>query len=372
MKILIVFSSSELGGAERSLTRMALSATTEVSFSLATLDGQGPWVEWALSQGIQPVVLGKRGTRHRHGRFGISALWNLVGLVRRERYKAIYVVGFRASLCLRLMRPLLAGAYLVHGIRWNPDSCSRLDKTLRLTERMLGFLVDLYICNSKVAAKTLLHRAGVSEEKLTVIYNGLDWLPQRDAQRLSDDPNVIILANLSPRKGHFEFLDVVQSVCKHIPAAHFFFVGRDDMHGELASEIQRRGLEGRITLTGYQSEVAPWLNRARLMVLPSKWGEGCPTSVLEGFAHNLPVVAYRIDGIPELISDGIDGVLVSPGDSAGLEAAILKLLQDNQLAEEMGAKGRAKVEKRFTLSHCAQEHTKAFSHLSMRSRMNNT
>jgi glycosyltransferase involved in cell wall biosynthesis len=371
MKVLIVFSSSELGGAERSLTRMALSAMTEVSFSLATLDGQGPWVEWSLSQGLQPVVLGNRDTRHRHGRFGISALWNLVGLVRRERYKAIYVIGFRASLCLRLMRPLLAGAYLVHGIRWNPESCSRLDKTLRATERILGFLVDCYICNSKVAAKTLSHRAGVPVEKLSVIYNGLDWLSQRDAQRSSDAPNVIVLANLSPRKGHAEFLDVVQAVCKQIPAAHFFFVGRDDMHGELASEILRRGIEGQITLTGYQPEVAPWLNKARLMVLPSKWGEGCPTSVLEGFAHNLPVVAYRIDGIPELISDGIDGILVSPGDSAGLESAILKLLKATQLAAEMGAKGRAKVEERFTLSHCAREHAKAFSHLSMLRRKNN-
>lgn len=371
MNVLILFSSSELGGAERSLTRMALFATAEVSFSLATLDGQGPWVEWALSQGIQPVVLGKRDARHRHGRFGFSALRSLVKLVRRERYTAIYVIGFRASVWLRLMRPLLAGAYLVHGIRWNPDSSSRLDQALRVTERVLGFLVDIYICNSKVAAKTLSHRAGVPEEKLSVIYNGLDWLPARDSNRSLDDPNVIILANLSPRKGHFEFLDVVSAVCKQIPAAHFFFVGRDDMHGELASEILRRDLEGQITLTGYQSEVAPWLNRARLMVLPSKWGEGCPTSVLEAFAHNLPVVAYRIDGIPELVSDGVDGFLVSPGDSAGLEGAILKLLEVNQLAAEMGAKGRAKVEERFTLSHCAREHAKAFSLLSMRRRRSN-
>jgi len=370
MKVLIVFSSSELGGAERSLTRMALSAATEVSFSLAALDGQGPWVEWALSQGTQPVVLGKRGARHRHGRFGFSALWNLVKLVRRERYMAIYVIGYRASVWLRLMRPLLAGAYLVHGIRWNPDSSSRLDQALRVTERVLGFLVDLYICNSKVAAKTLSHRAGVPEEKLSVIYNGLDWLPARDANRSLNDPNVIILANLSPRKGHFEFLDVVIAVCKQIPAAHFFFVGRDDMHGELASEIQRRGLEGAITLTGYQAEVAQWLTRARLMVLPSKWGEGCPTSVLEGFAYNLPVVAYRIDGIPELISNGIDGVLLPPGDSAGLEDAILKLLKDNQLAQEMGAKGRSKVEEHFTLGHCAREHKKVFSHLIMRKLQN--
>lgn len=371
MKVLLVFSSSELGGAERSLTRMALSATADVSFSLATLDGQGPWDEWARSQGAQPIVLGKRKARYGHGRFGINALKNLVKLARREQYAVIYVIGFRASLWLRLMRPLLGRACLIHGIRWNPDSCSRLDKTLRVVERMLGFLVDLYVCNSKVAAKTLENRAGVPEEKLCVIYNGLDWLPQRGAMRSCVDPNVIVLANLSPRKGHIEFLDVVQAVCSQIPAAHFFFVGRDDMHGELANEIQRRGLESAITLTGYQADVTQWLNNTRLMVLPSKWGEGCPTSVLEGFAHSLPVVAYRIDGVPELISDGIDGVLLPPGDSRGLEGTILKLLKDNQLTQEMGEKGRVKVEESFTLSQCAQEHTKAFSRLIMRRLLNN-
>lgn len=362
MRVIVIFSSSELGGAERSLTRMALAATNDVTFTLATLDGPGPWVDWCQEMGIMPFVLGERVRAGAHGRFGLKALLRLVELVRRERYAALYVIGLRSSLWLRLMRPWMHGARIVQGIRWNPDSDSLLDNALRLVERLLGVLIDLYICNSRASAETLQRRAGVPKNKIRVIYNGLDHLPPPVAltERSTD---VVLLANLSPRKGHWEFLDVVAAVRERIPQAHFYFVGRDDMDGCLSREIVRRNLGQAVTLTGYQADVGHWLGKARLMVLPSLWGEGCPTSILEGFAHGLPVVAYAIDGIPELIDDGIDGFLVQPRDAAAITTAILRLLEDPEQAAHMGEAGRIKVERHFTLAHCANLHASVFSDL---------
>lgn len=357
MKVLLVFSSSELGGAERSLTRMALAPSRNINFTLATLDGKGPWETWARGLGANPVVFGDRKKQQRHGSFGLTALWKLVCLVRKERYAVIYVIGYRASLWLRLLRPLLAGACLVHGIRWNPDSNSTLDRALCITERFLGGLVDLYICNSQASANTLTHRAGVSKAKLAVIHNGLNWIPPANENERTPEANVIILANLSPRKGHTEFLDIIKIVCSKVPNTHFFFVGRDDMNGELTREILLRGLENSITLTGYQSDVGTWLSRSRLMVLPSKRGEGCPTSILEGFSYRLPVVAYSVDGIPELVSNGIDGYIVSPDDPTAFASSIVELLKNDQLTKEMGDRGRIKVERSFTLNYCAQLHS---------------
>ena len=136
MKTIIVFSSSELGGAERSLTRMALAAPPG-AYQLATLDGEGPWSDWVRLKGHKPLVFGTR-IGPQHGRFGISAFLTLVRYVRNENLSVLYICGLRASVWLRLLKPLLPSVKLVHGIRTNPETNSRLDRFIRLVERWLN------------------------------------------------------------------------------------------------------------------------------------------------------------------------------------------------------------------------------------------
>jgi len=361
-RLLIVFSSSELGGAERSLTRMALAARPALDFDLATLDGPGPWADWCRVLGHDPIVLGADEAHAAHGRFGLRAIFRLLRLVRARRYAAIYVIGLRAAFALRLAKPWLCGAQLVQGVRWNPDSDSRLDRAFRCVERFLGRFVDLYIANAQASADTLTCGCGVPAGKVRVIYNGLADLPQRVGNH--ERPlTVVTVANLNPRKGHVEYLDVIERVHACLPQVRFVFVGRDDMNGRVQQEIASHGLVGTASWAGFAEDVGPWLREARLMVLPSLWGEGCPTSILEGFAYSLPVVAYAIDGVPELIDDGQDGLLVGPGDRAALAAAIERVLGDPQLAQRMGDAGRDKVERSFTLARCVEQHVAAFAAL---------
>jgi glycosyltransferase involved in cell wall biosynthesis len=346
---------------------MTLLCREDVQYTLAALDGPGAWSDWYRKLGGCPLLFGECRGNGRHGRLNPKALWHMLVLLRQQRFNAVYVIGLRASFLLRIVKPLLNGARLVHGIRWNPNSDSRLDRVFRLVERWLGWLVDVYICNSQAAVSTLERRIGVPSKKIRGIHNGLANLPPLPTKPLAERlPHVVVLSNLNLRKGHIEFLDVIASVAKRFPQAHFFFVGRDDMAGRVAAEIEQRGLAGIVTLTGYQVDVAPWLTETRLMVLPSLWDEGCPTSILEGQAHGLPVIAYAIDGIPELIDDGIDGILVPPGYAQTLASAIQRLLEDSVLAQRMGDAGRVKVERRFTLARCADLHSTLFSELARR------
>lgn len=360
-RVLIVFSSSEVGGAERSLTRMALAAQGTVSFDLATMDGPGPWSDWCQSLGAIPIVLGRRRRAGAHGRFGVYEVLRLIRLVRTEGYSVVYVIGLRASVVLRLVKPWLRGARLVQGVRWNPNSQSRLDRVFRVIERLLGSRIDIYITNSHAARNTLLRYCGVPEYRVKVIYNGLDKFPDNDNCH-GGQMTAVTVANLSPRKGYIEFLDVIERVLARLPA-QFIFVGRDDMNGRVQYEIVLRGLEGSVRWVGFVEDIAPWLREARLMVLPSLWGEGCPTSILEGFSYGLPVVAYAIDGIPELIDDRKDGFLITPGDKEAFADRIELLLRDETLARQMGEAGRAKVEDRFTMAKCAELHAEVFCHL---------
>jgi glycosyltransferase involved in cell wall biosynthesis len=364
MRILLLFSSSKLGGAERSLSRMAF-ASQGVDYRLATLHGEGPWCDWVRSQGRDPLVLGRGANAGGGLMFG--AFWRLIRHVRRNPVDVIYVCGARASLLLRFIRAFLPGTKLVHGVRWNPDSDSRLDRFFRLMERFTHPLVDAWITNSAVAKQTLVARCRIQAERVFVIYNGLESLPEGVPPLDKRPMEVLTVANLNPRKGHREYLHVVCEVVKVIPDARFVFVGRDDMHGEVQRAIEEAGLSGHVRCEGFQADVSPWFRRARLFVLPSLWNEGCPTAILEAMSFAIPCVAFAMDGIPELVENGNQGVLLQCGDYSGMAAAIIQMLTDDGKASKLGRSGQKRVHSHFRLANTATLHSVAFKKVLSRS-----
>ena len=351
MKVLLIFSSSELGGAERSLSRMAFHSTSKVTYELATLGGEGPWCDWVRSQGHEPLVFDKGLVR---------SLWRLILYSRRNQVDVIYVCGIRASLILRLFRFFLQDVKLVHGVRWNPVSDSRLDRFFRLIEISTHRLVDGWITNSDIAKQVLVSRCQIPSDKVSVIYNGLDTFPAKVIPLVERPLEVLTVANLNPRKGHREFLHVIRKVVNAVPGARFVFIGRDDMAGTIQEAIVKAGLTEVVRYEGFQSNVSQWYEREQLFVLPSLWGEGFPTSILEAFAYGLPVVAYTIDGIPELVADQEDGVLIQPGCEEEIGDAIVGLLTDHSKAQGMGEVGRKKVKQSFSVEQCAENHRVCF------------
>ncbi|MES2662035.1 MAG: glycosyltransferase [Pseudomonadota bacterium] len=360
MRVLIVFSSSELGGAERSLSRMAL-ASTLIDYKLATLKSEGPWCEWVRSQGVNPIVLGKGAS---HGRSGLfSSIKCLFKYLKVEPVDIIYVCGVRASLWIRLFKFLIPHTKIVHGVRWNPASDSHLDIFFRFVEKISFWLIDGWITNSKAAKKTLIDQCGISESKIQVIYNGIESIPVEPPFLSSRPCEILTIANLNPRKGHREFLEAIKIVVSKIPEAKFVFIGRDDMNGLIQQAIINNSLQDNVHCEGFCSDVTPWLQRARLFVLPSLWGEGCPTSILESFSFNVPVIAYAIDGVPELVQHASDGYVCEVSKTALLADYIIKLLKDVSLSEAMGVKGRSKIKNHYSLEASSNFHHEFFKKL---------
>lgn len=356
MKVLILFSSSELGGAERSLTKMAMSSQC-VEYSLGSLMHEGEWSRWVRSCGFDPILFGFK--KFNNQMFSMLGVLNVVCFLVFKRFDVVYVCGAKAAFLLRIFRPFFLGTKIVHGVRWNPDTNSLLDRFTRFVERRLSFLVDFWITNSEAAKKTLVEKCGIALDKVHVIYNGVDFLAS-DLPAFSDRSCVAVtIANLNPRKGYLEYLSVISDVLERVPGARFVFIGRDDMRGEVQKAISDAGLSQNVICVGFLPDVSGWLRDSRVFVLPSLWGEGCPTSILEAFAFGLPVIAHNIDGIPELVNDGRDGYLFNPGDPK-FSDAIVKLLVDQDLAYQLGSAGRQKVVRRFVMSACAEEHKAVF------------
>ena len=335
---------------------MALASPPGV-YQLATLDGEGPWCDWVRSQGHRPLVFGVRNGAQ-HGILRLGAFVSLLRHVRSEGIKIIYICGVRASFWLRLLKSFMPGVVLVHGIRTNPDSNLGLDRIYRVVERWLNGLVDLYITNSKIAATTLVERCGISADKIRVIHNGLAEIPTNFLPLAKRPLNVLTIANLNPGKGYLEYIWAIVSVRRVIPDAHFIFIGRDEMNGEVQQAISAAGISEFVSYEGFQTDVSHYFENARVYVLPSL-KEGCPTTVLEAMSHGVPVVAYNLDGVPELVRHGPDGLLVPVADTKFFAMAIIKLLREPEVANKMSASSLARSEAEFQLHSCVMKHRDA-------------
>ena len=139
-------------------------------------------------------------------------------------------------------------------------------------------------------------------------------------------------------------------------------VGDGPDRARLARAVAAAGLEGRVTFAGRRTraDVAGLLGSAHAVVAPSVptaegKREGIPVVLMEAMASGVPVVASRISGIPELVEDGVSGLLAPPGDPQGLAAALRLLHDDPGLCERLGRAGREKVEAEFDVQASAAE-----------------
>lgn len=163
---------------------------------------------------------------------------------------------------------------------------------------------------------------------------------------------VTIVGSVSERKGHRDFLDTARGVLEHRPSALFLVVG-DDIEGKGAYRVameeyaERLGIASKVRFVGFRSDTEAWVAASDVIVLPSM-KEGLPLSLAEAHGCGKPVVATRVDGIPEVIEDGVSGFLFEPHDVTGMCAALVRLLHDDGLSRTMGAAGRERAERIFS------------------------
>jgi len=343
IKVLVLFSSSDIGGAEKSLSRIFNSnSDSGIKYTLATFGNEGDFSEWMNSKKRKLLCFN-------------YILIDLIKFVYKTKPSVIYVIGFRLSILLRFLKIILPKYKIIQGVRWNPNSNCALDKVFRVFESFFSFLLDSYIVNSKSAKKTL---AGIGINKTNLIYNGIKVKKRNKEQ--SRGKSVITIANLSERKGYKEYLIVIKRIIHQMPEIKFIFIGKDMMNGEIQKLITQHKLNKHIQYLGYQSDVNKFLIKSSIFVLPSKYGEGCPTTILEAFSHSLPVLAFNIDGISELVKNGTDGYLFSPGDYGSLEKKIIDLYSNDEELLKMGTAGYKKVLSCFSMKKALELHNNFF------------
>ncbi len=153
-----------------------------------------------------------------------------------------------------------------------------------------------------------------------------------------ETPLVGMLACLKPQKSPVDFVRVAGCVAAAHPQAHFFLAGDGELRTQMETEIRVRGLTERFHLLGWRRDVRGLLAAADVIVLTSLW-EGLPRTILQAMAARKPVVASRVDGVPEAVEEGRNGYLLEPHDVNGFAERIGRLIANRDLAREMGEEG---------------------------------
>jgi glycosyltransferase involved in cell wall biosynthesis len=236
--------------------------------------------------------------------------------------------GFSQAVRRRCNRGSLSGSALVAGETW-------LHRRLSLYRDG----IDVFVTPSSFARERLV-RGGYPSERVLVIPNCVVAGDYRPGYQPGD--YALYLGRLSREKG----VDMLVRAAA-VSGASVKLVGEGPLREELERLVAETGAD--VELLGYRSgdELAEIVRGASSVVMPSVCHDNCPLAVIEAMAWGKPVVASRVGGIPELVRDGDEGLLVPPGDVDALGRALTDLLSSPELAEQMGRRGRARVEARY-------------------------
>ncbi len=215
--------------------------------------------------------------------------------------------------------------------------------------------VDCFICASE-AIRQMLVGDGIPDDRTVTVHEGIDldrvaaapparpheefWLPH-------EAPLVGNVAALVPHKGQRHLIDAAALVVRQVPDARFLIAGEGELRPALEKQIKDGRLEKHVILAGFRPDVLSLHKSFDIFVLSSTT-EGLGTSLLDAMACGKPIVATAAGGIPEVVEDGVTGLLVPPKDERALAAAIVRLLKDRGLREQLGAAALARVRERFS------------------------
>ena len=290
------------------------------------------------------------------------ALIDLTAFLRKNPYHIVHThnskAGFLGRLAARLAGvPVIV--HTVHGFAFHDQEPLWRQMLFRNLERLASRWSDRMIFISQPLIDWALKDHIVGEDKITKIYSGIQldkFHPVKSEEKdqirskwsLQKEEAVVgIVSKLWEGKGHTVLIEAFKLLKEKIKDAKLVIVGEGYLYDELFRRVGNNGLRDSVLFTGFQMDVSEIIATFDVAVLPSFF-EGMGRVILEAMAMEKPIVASRVGGIPDLIDQGINGLLVRPGDARELADALERVLSDNGLAKRLGREGRKRIKDQFS------------------------
>jgi L-malate glycosyltransferase len=202
------------------------------------------------------------------------------------------------------------------------------------------------------AVADVVARCGIPPERVVIVPDGTDTgraIAPAAAETLASlgvrpgAPLVVQVAQLVPHKDPLNFVHAIAAARARVPTLQALLVGDGPLRAEVVGAVRALALEGMLHATGYREDADNLLAAADVVVLSSR-EEGMGSVLLDALFLGKPIAATRAGGIPEVITDGVTGLLAPVNDSASLGARIASLLEDRPLAARLAAAARARAE----------------------------
>jgi glycosyltransferase involved in cell wall biosynthesis len=318
---------------------------------------------WPSEIGARPrraatvADLSRHGVRfvglERSSTFDLRSARRLVKLMRQERIDILHAHKFGSNLWAALLGPLAGVPVVVaHEHTWSFDGGA----ARKLLDRaVIARRCDIVVAVSREDRRRMISMQGLKPGAVVYIPNGIPPLPPPEGEvRRTDldiDEDSLVVGTVGVLREQ-KALDVLVKAAAMLrgefPSLRVLIVGTGGQHRPLEQLINELDLQRTVRLLGARTDVPALLRTFDLAACSSNF-EGSPLTILEYMEAGLPVVSTRVGGVPDLVEDGVTGLLVNPGDPAALAGALAELLGDRERRAEMGSKGRERRRREFDI-----------------------
>ncbi|MFW0778341.1 MAG: glycosyltransferase family 4 protein [Rickettsiales bacterium] len=359
-------------GAERWVLAMANNSDHErVRCDLAVTE-EGPQQDLSVARYF-PAEAGEVHYLKMNGRFDWRVVRQLEQVIRERDIQVIHTHGYKSDILglLAAKRTGIACVSTPHGFSGKVGL--KLATFIRLGTHMLRYFDAVVPLSEELVSD--MKRFGVPEHKTHFIRNGVDLkeidqtlselekLPQQESEKTTK--TIGFIGQMIPRKGLGDLLDAFDRFYQEHPEYRLQLVGDGSQRKELEEKAASLPSTSAIEFLGFRSDRLALLSRFNLFVMTSSL-EGIPRCMMEAMAVGIPVVAYDIPGVDQLIDHEKTGLLAPPGDSCELARCCERVLEDSALAESLASSGRSRINEQYSAARMAREYEELFRQLMAR------
>ncbi len=338
-----------IGGLEKTLTAVVLNLNKKkYNVSVWCLREGGFFADKLVKEGIDVNILHISTSRNP------LSIYKLYRLLKIHKFDIIHTHAYSAGTIGRISA-FLAGIPVI--ISHNHSVYDYYNKYYHFVEWLLSLITDRVICISEVVNRFANETQKINAKKLITIHNGIDDVCHVTEKRSSDlkkelglpiNHSVICtIAHMEEHKGLKYLLKSASLLLASRRDISFLLVGEGALERKLRKHCVDLKIEKNVICAGERSDIPEMLSFIDIFVLPSL-REGLGLAILEAMACDKPVIATNVGGIPEIVKDGINGLLVSPEDPDALYRAMNELLNDREMLAKIGHHGKRVCEENFS------------------------
>lgn len=372
ISILFVVDGLEFGGGERTFLQLIQELFHEQYDIHVATSPEGDFFKVLTGMGIDVVSLELKN------RINFNKIKKLSEIIRERKINIVHSQGARADFFARMAaRKLKPKIRIVNTVAMpvkGYDVGAFKKGIYRFFDWVSERYVDRFIVVSDVLRETLLNSYRIPHDKVIKVYNGIElneYRPngkevrsqksevKREFGIAKDVPVIGAIGRMVWQKGFEYLIQAILEIVKNYPKVKVLLVGDGPLRKRLEALSEELRVRDNVIFTGFRSDIKEILSTVDLLVIPSLL-EGFPMVTLEAMAMAKPIVATNIDGITEQITDGVDGILVPPKNPSALAKAVIRALNDKELAMTMGLAARKKVEQKFSVEKMIAETKKVY------------